>query len=88
MDIGLTARRKCLSGSRLAISAIRAPYGPSQIVDPSAFIWTDERLAAVSIAEGQVIYEMHVGSFTSEGTYAAAAEQLAEELAEVGRHGY
>ena len=40
------------------------------------------QLAGVS-REGQVIYEMHFGTFTPEGTYAAAAEQLGE-LAELG----
>ena len=34
-------------------------------------------------SEGQVIYEMHFGTFTPEGTYTAAAEQLGE-LAELG----
>jgi maltooligosyltrehalose trehalohydrolase len=58
------------------------PHGPSEVVDPAAFDWTDERWAGVSIA-GQVIYEMHVGTFTTDGTWAAAAGEL-PELARLG----
>src|SRR2546430_1052181 len=58
------------------------PHGPSEVVDPRAFHWTDEGWGGVSIA-GQVIYEMHVGTFTGEGTWAGAADELAE-LARLG----
>jgi len=58
------------------------PHGPSQIVDPRAFGWTDDAWAGVSI-EGQVVYEMHVGTFTKAGTYAAATDEL-RELARLG----
>jgi maltooligosyltrehalose trehalohydrolase len=58
------------------------PHGPSQVIDPSRFPWTDASWPGVRI-EGQVIYEMHVGTFTREGTYAAAMEQL-PELASLG----
>jgi maltooligosyltrehalose trehalohydrolase len=58
------------------------PHGPSQVVDPAAFPWTDRRWKGVQ-REGQVLYEMHVGAFTPEGTWAAAAEQLGE-LAALG----
>jgi maltooligosyltrehalose trehalohydrolase len=51
------------------------PHGPSAIVDPSAFRWTDADWRGVSI-EGQVIYEVHVGTFTQAGTYRAAIERL------------
>ena len=50
-------------------------HGPSQIVDPSRFKWTDEQWGGVS-PDGQVLYEMHIGTFTKEGTFAAAAAQL------------
>lgn len=53
------------------------PEGPSQIVNPSLFRWTDEQWPGVR-TEGQVIYELHVGTFTSEGTWAAARKELAE----------
>jgi maltooligosyltrehalose trehalohydrolase len=58
------------------------PHGPSEVIDPSAFAWTDHEWQGVRI-EGQVIYEMHVGTFTKEGTWEAAAGQL-KELADVG----
>ena len=58
------------------------PHGPSQVVDPAAFVWTDAEWPGVRI-EGQIIYEMHLGTFTREGTWAAAALQLAE-LARIG----
>lgn len=51
------------------------PHGPSQILDPSTFQWTDSKWTGIG-SERQVLYEMHVGTFTSEGTYAAAARQL------------
>jgi maltooligosyltrehalose trehalohydrolase len=58
------------------------PHGPSEIVDPRAFQWTDDEWAGATL-DGQVVYEMHVGTFTRAGTWAAAASELAE-LARVG----
>lgn len=51
------------------------PHGPSQAVDPAGFRWTDEDWQGVGL-NGQVLYEMHIGSFTREGTYAAAMQYL------------
>jgi maltooligosyltrehalose trehalohydrolase len=53
------------------------PHGPSQIVDPGAFAWTDDGWPGVRLP-GQVLYEMHIGTFTPEGTWAAAARELPE----------
>lgn len=53
------------------------PNGPSETVDPHCFQWTDDAWQGVGL-EGQVIYEMHVGTFTAAGTWAAAIEQLPE----------
>jgi maltooligosyltrehalose trehalohydrolase len=53
------------------------PHGPSQAVDPTAFEWTDDDWPGLP-AEGQILYEMHVGTFTREGTWAAAAARLPE----------
>jgi maltooligosyltrehalose trehalohydrolase len=53
------------------------PHGPSQVVDPAAFAWSDHGWAGVSLP-GQVLYEMHIGTFTPEGTWEAAAHQLPE----------
>ncbi|MBV9669687.1 MAG: malto-oligosyltrehalose trehalohydrolase [Acidobacteriales bacterium] len=53
------------------------PHGASQIVDPNAFSWAPEesRWKGCSL-KGQVIYEMHLGTFTREGTYRAAIDKL------------
>src|SRR5262249_16837781 len=51
------------------------PHGSSEIVDPSTFAWNDSTWEGVSL-EGQVIYEMHVGTFTREGTWEAARARL------------
>lgn len=56
--------------------------GPSRIVDPGAFAWDEGGWAGLDL-RGLVIYELHVGTFTPEGTFAAAAEGMAA-LAELG----
>ncbi len=60
----------------------QGPHGPSQVVDPIHFSWADSAWKGVP-REGQVLYEMHVGTFTSEGTWRAAAERL-NDLARLG----
>lgn len=57
------------------------PFGWSQIVDPQ-FRWTDAEWQGVQL-KGQILYEMHIGTFTREGTWNAAAVQL-PELAAAG----
>jgi maltooligosyltrehalose trehalohydrolase len=52
------------------------PAGWSEVVDPDRFDWTDARWSGVS-AVAQVIYELHLGTFTPEGTLDAAARHLA-----------
>jgi maltooligosyltrehalose trehalohydrolase len=61
------------------------PHGSSCIVDPMRFKWSDSQWPgpAATGLKGQVIYEMHVGTFTKEGTWRAASQQL-EELARIG----
>jgi maltooligosyltrehalose trehalohydrolase len=58
------------------------PHGPSQVIDPSTFSWTDASWRGIQ-PTGQVIYELHVGTFTREGTWAAAMREL-PELASLG----
>ena len=58
------------------------PHGPSEIVDPARFQWTDAAWHGVS-RDGHAIYEMHVGTFTPEGTWRAAMEHL-PYLADLG----
>jgi maltooligosyltrehalose trehalohydrolase len=50
-------------------------HGPSQIVDPSNFDWQDENWRGRSWNEA-VIYELHVGTFTPEGTFSALQSKL------------
>jgi maltooligosyltrehalose trehalohydrolase len=52
------------------------PHGPSRIVDPSRYTWKDGEWRGIASIRGQVLYELHVGTFTPEGTYAAAATKL------------
>ncbi len=58
------------------------PHGPSQVIDPQAFEWTDDAWRGVS-RDGQIVYEMHVGTFSKEGSWRGAQAQL-EELAAAG----
>jgi maltooligosyltrehalose trehalohydrolase len=58
------------------------PHGSSGIVDPTKFHWNDAHWPGLEL-QGQIFYEMHIGTFTREGTWHAAAEQL-PELARIG----
>jgi maltooligosyltrehalose trehalohydrolase len=58
------------------------PHGSSEIIDPASFPWSDDNWRGVP-HERLVIYEMHVGTFTSEGSWAAAMARL-PALAELG----
>jgi maltooligosyltrehalose trehalohydrolase len=53
------------------------PHGPSQVVDPHAYRWSDTGFTGLRHT-GHVIYELHIGTFTRAGTYRAACEQLPE----------
>lgn len=57
-------------------------HGPSAVMDPLAFAWDDEDWRAPPWHHA-VIYELHVGTFTSAGTFSAVAERL-EHLAQLG----
>ena len=50
-------------------------HGPSEIVDLSSFVWSDEGWGGVP-ARGSLTYELHIGTFTPAGTFAAAIEKL------------
>ena len=50
--------------------------GPSRVVDPRAFAWTDEAWRGRAMAD-LVIYELHVGTFTAAGSFDAVIEHLA-----------
>ncbi len=58
------------------------PHGWSEIVDATQFQWTDRNWRGVALLN-QVIYEMHIGTFTKQGTWCSAQAEL-PHLAETG----
>lgn len=58
------------------------PAGASVVVDPAAYSWRDAEWRGIT-RKGQVLYEMHIGTFTPEGTW-EAAEQHLEKLVALG----
>lgn len=57
-------------------------HGPSLVVDPRAYAWREREWRGRPWHE-LVFYELHVGTFTPDGTYAAAIERL-DDLAQLG----
>lgn len=57
-------------------------HGPSEVIDLSAFPWTDEDWPGLP-NQNLSMYELHVGAYTPEGTFAALIEQL-EEIKRLG----
>jgi maltooligosyltrehalose trehalohydrolase len=57
-------------------------HGPSLVVDPAPFRWTDQGWRGVAL-EDLVVYELHVGAATAEGTFDALVGRL-DELAALG----
>jgi len=57
-------------------------HGPSQVVDHSTMSWNDAEWSGVPL-EAMIIYELHVGTFTPEGTFEAIIPRLSE-LYELG----
>lgn len=58
------------------------PHGPSQLVDPAAFRWSDDDWHGPD-PDRAVLYELHVGTFSADGTWQAAMTRL-PALAELG----
>ncbi len=50
-------------------------HGPSMVVDPDSFVWTDKGWRGQSLSD-YVIYELHVGAFTDAGTFEGAVPYL------------
>ena len=50
-------------------------HGPSEVVDPYDYAWSDSEWHGIA-PERLVFYEIHVGTFTREGTFAAVADRL------------
>jgi maltooligosyltrehalose trehalohydrolase len=59
------------------------PFGPSMVVDPHRFSWKVGDWAGALPRHRQVLYELHVGTFTPGGTWASACERL-PHLASLG----
>ncbi len=57
-------------------------HGPSRIVDHAAFRWTDSNFQARPLASA-VVYELHTGTFSPEGTFEGAIAKL-DHLARLG----
>jgi maltooligosyltrehalose trehalohydrolase len=57
-------------------------HGPSQVVDHTNFQWTDDLWKGLPFKE-LVIYEIHVGTFTKDGTFQAIIPRL-DDLRDVG----
>lgn len=56
--------------------------GFSEVIDPAAYAWQDEHWRGRPWEEA-IIYELHIGTFTPEGTFAAAIERL-DHLQQLG----
>ncbi|MBD3271357.1 MAG: malto-oligosyltrehalose trehalohydrolase [Elusimicrobia bacterium] len=57
-------------------------HGNSELIDHGAFAWTDSAWAGIPLAT-YIIYELHVGTFTPEGTFASIIERL-DDLKKTG----
>ncbi len=57
-------------------------HGPSQVVDPSRYVWNDSGWSGLELTD-TILYELHVGTFTPAGTFASAAARL-PDLARLG----
>lgn len=53
----------------------QGPHGPSQLLAPDRYRWHDREWPGIEL-RGQVIYELHIGTFTPEGTFDAASARL------------
>ena len=57
-------------------------HGPSQVIDHNSFKWQDDNWSGATEADA-IIYELHIGTFTEQGTFLSAVEKL-DQLAELG----
>jgi maltooligosyltrehalose trehalohydrolase len=57
-------------------------HGPSEVIDPDAYVWRDAGWQGLRWEEC-VLYELHVGAFTSAGTFRAAIDRL-DDLVDLG----
>jgi maltooligosyltrehalose trehalohydrolase len=57
-------------------------HGLSRIYDQDSFAWTDEKFQPLPVASA-IVYELHIGTFTAQGTLDAAIERL-DDLVDLG----
>jgi maltooligosyltrehalose trehalohydrolase len=60
----------------------RGVHGPSQIVDPRSFVWSDHRWEGIPLSD-YIFYELHTGTFTPEGTFEGVISRI-RALKELG----
>jgi maltooligosyltrehalose trehalohydrolase len=58
-------------------------HGPSMVIDHSSFQWTDARWEGVAL-ENLILYELHVGTFSEQGTFDGIIPYLAALKEELG----
>ncbi|HEX5229115.1 MAG TPA: malto-oligosyltrehalose trehalohydrolase [Bryobacteraceae bacterium] len=57
-------------------------HGPSEIIDPDAFAWADQDWCGIPLRD-YILYELHIGTFTPQGTFGAAIGKL-DHLKDLG----
>ena len=57
-------------------------HGPSEVIDPTAYIWQDGDWQGRPWSD-TILYELHIGAFTPEGTFTAAISKL-DHLVQLG----
>ena len=57
-------------------------HGPSEVVDPGAFVWHDEEWSGIN-ASNLSIYELHIGTMTPAGTFLSLIDEL-QAIADLG----
>ena len=73
LDAGLDSERERPDPvSRLQPHGV---HGPSRVVNPESFRWSDEMWAGIPLKDF-IIYELHVGTLTTEGTFEAVIPRL------------
>ena len=60
----------------------RGVHGPSMVTDPGAFAWRDREWRGIPLSS-YILYELHVGTYTPEGTFDAILPRL-DSLVELG----
>ena len=81
-SIGIASMKSTAIPIRRPGSNPRACMAPPKSFDPTSFVWTDDHWAGLD-RDRLIIYELHVGTYTPQGTFAALTEQLLE-LAHLG----